>query len=202
MLPKTECIDDVQEFRLALGRAGAPDRMGIWCLIETPLGVLNAPSIAEAGKEAFGVQAIGVGTNDLTKDMQCAVLPDRSPLAFALSTIVTAGKAYGLTVLDGVFNNTADLQGFAAEARQARDMGFDGKTLIHPNTVQACHEAFAPTEAEVVWAERVVDAMAAAQAAGEGVSTVDGQLIEELHAVQARRVLAKAAACAQRVATA
>ena len=194
MLPKTESIDDVQEFRLALGRAGAPDRMGIWCLIETPLGVLNAPSIAEAGKSAFGVQAIGVGTNDLTKDMQCAVTPDRAPLMFALSTIVTAGKAYGLTVLDGVFNNTNDPQGFAAEARQARDLGFDGKTLIHPGTVDACHQAFAPSQAEIIWAERVVEAMAAAHAIGEGVSTVDGQLVEELHAVQARRVLAKAAA--------
>lgn len=194
MVPKTESIDDVQEFRAALGRAGAPDRMGIWCLIETPLGVLNAPSIAEAGKTAFGVQAIGVGTNDLTKEMQCTAVPGRAPLAFALSTIVTSAKAYGLTVLDGVFNNTSDLEGFTVEARQARDLGFDGKTLIHPNTVAACHAAFAPTEAEIVWAERVVEAMAAAKAVGEGVSTVDGQLIEELHAVQARRVLAKAAA--------
>ena len=194
MLPKTECVDDLQEFRAALGRAGAPDRMGIWCLIETPLGVLNAASIAEIGKDAFGLQAIGVGTNDLTKDMQCAALPDRTPLLFALSSIVTAAKAYGLTCLDGVFNNTSDLAGFTREALQARALGFDGKTLIHPNTVAACHDAFAPTAEELLWAERVVEAVAAAQALGDGVTTVDGHLVEGLHAQQARRVLANAAA--------
>lgn len=192
MLPKTESVEDLRELRHALERAGAREGVGMWCLIETPLGVLNAADIAEVGAEAFGLQALGVGTNDLSKELRCGAVPGRAPLLHALSTVVTAARAFGVSVLDGVYNNTRDTEGFLAEAQQARALGFDGKTLIHPGTVPLAHAAFAPTEAEVQWAQRVIDAVAAAASAGDGVTTVDGQLVEELHAEQARGVLAQA----------
>lgn len=192
MLPKASSVEDVRSFREAMTRAGAVDGLPMWCLIETPRGVLNASAIAEVGAESFGVTALGVGTNDLTKELGCAALQGRAPLLTALSTVVMAARAFGLSVVDGVYNDTSNAAGFAAEALQARQLGFDGKCLIHPGTVQACNAAFSPSDEEVAWAKAVVEAWQGQDHGG--VVTVQGALVEALHVAQAEATLLRASA--------
>jgi len=193
VVPKIDSGADVDRVAAALDRAGAPSDLAIWAMIETPRGVFAAREIAEASAR---LTAFVLGTNDLVKELRARFVPGRAPLLAALSTVVLAARATGTTVLDGVFNDLADDDGFAAECRQGRDMGFDGKTLIHPRQLAAANRAFSPTDDEVDWSRRVITAFEEAAEQGRGVATVDGRMIENLHVDQARDTLAAVAAIA------
>jgi citrate lyase subunit beta/citryl-CoA lyase len=190
LLPKVESAETVTA---ALQRVG-PTRV-VWCMLETPRGVLNAAAIAAASPR---VGALVMGTSDLTKDLHARPTRDRIPLLTSLELCVLAARAAGITALDGVHLDLDDEAGFAAACRQAAELGFDGKTLIHPRQVAAANEAFAPGASEVDWARRVIAAHADAVAGGRGVVVLDGRLIENLHVDDARRVLALAEAIAAR----
>lgn len=194
LLPKVESVAAVERARATSVAAGAPAGSPLWCMIETPRGVLAAAEIARA----CDVTCLVMGTSDLTKDLHALATADRLPLLLALQTGVLAARAAGIAVLDGVHLDLADAAGFAAACRQGRELGFDGKTLIHPNQIAAANAAFGPSPAEVEQARRIVDAFARARAAGAGVAVLDGRLVEALHVREAERILALAAAIAAR----
>jgi citrate lyase subunit beta / citryl-CoA lyase len=189
VVPKVNSAEEVHAIEKALSHA--PDHTAIWAMIETPVAVLNCASIAAASDR---LTVLVLGTNDLAKELTAAQVPGRAPLLGPLSTCVLAARATGRVILDGVYNDVRDLDGFAAECRQGRDFGFDGKTLIHPGQVEPCNEIFAPSADEVAHAHRVIEAFEQAQHAGRGVATVDGRMIENLHVVDAQRILALAEA--------
>jgi len=187
--PKLGSAAEVAQIERALQAAGAPERTRIWAMLETPSAVLHAEEIAAASER---LAVLVMGTNDLANELRSAQMPRREPLLASLSLCLLAARATGKLILDGVFNDVRDAELFEVECRQGRQLGFDGKTLIHPSQVEACNRAFSPTEAEVEYAERVIAAFDQAEAAGVGVATVDGRLIENLHVESARRVLALA----------
>jgi citrate lyase subunit beta/citryl-CoA lyase len=195
VLPKVESAAEVHAAVAALAAAGAPARLALWCTIETPRGVLAAAEIAAASPR---VACLVAGTSDLVKDLGARHTPGRAEVLTSLALIVLAARACGLAALDGVHLDLADDAGFEASCRQGRDLGFDGKTLIHPRTIDAANRAFAPAAAELEEARRVIAAHAAAQAAGQGVVVVDGRLVEALHVEAARRRVALAEAIAAR----
>ena len=164
----------------------------IWAMMETPAGVLNAAAIAAHPR----LQGMVMGTNDLLKDLGARFRPDRLALTGGLSLCVLAARAEGRIIVDGVYNAFKDEAGFEAECAQGRDMGFDGKTLIHPAQIEISNRAFAPSEEELDLARRQIEAFEAARAAGQGVAVVDGRIVENLHIVTARQTLARAGAIA------
>ena len=190
LLPKIESAETVSAAIAALGSAP-----GVWCMLETPRGILSAPAIAAASPR---VTALVMGTSDLTKDLHARITRERLPLLTSLQLCVLAARSAGITALDGVHLDLEDDAGFAAACRQAADFGFDGKTLIHPRQVAVANEVFAPAAGDVDWARRVIAAHADAVAGGRGVVVLDGRLIENLHVDDARRVLALADAIAER----
>ncbi|MDP2063650.1 MAG: CoA ester lyase [Phaeovulum sp.] len=186
LIPKVSSAADVQA---VAGRiAGLP----LWAMMETALGMLNAAEIA-AHPRLCGMV---MGTNDLAKELGSRFRADRLPLIAGLGLCLLAAKAHGLTIVDGVYNAFKDEEGLRAECAQGRDMGFDGKTLIHPAQLAIANAAFAPSEAELDLARRQIAAFDAAMTAGQGVAVVDGKIVENLHIVTARQVLAKAGAIA------
>ena len=189
LIPKVESADDVHAALAVLDAAGAPAALGLWCMMETPLAILDAKLIAGASPR---LAALVMGTSDLAKDLGAAHTPTRTPLLTSLSLCILAARAHGLAVLDGVHLDLADDEGFAAACRHGRDLGFDGKTLIHPKTLAAANRVFAPSDEELDWARRIVEAHAAAEAQGKGLVLVDGKLIENLHVDAARRLAAQA----------
>jgi (3S)-malyl-CoA thioesterase len=164
----------------------------LWAMMETPAGMLNAAAIAAHPR----LEGMVMGTNDLAKDLGARFRRDRLPLATGLGLCLLAARAHGLVILDGVYNAFRDAQGLAAECAQGRDMGFDGKTLIHPDQIAVANTAFSPDAAEIALARRQIAAYDAARAAGQGVAVVDGRIVENLHIVAARRTLAQAEAIA------
>jgi citrate lyase subunit beta/citryl-CoA lyase len=190
LLPKVESANEVHEAVARLGAASAP---AVWCMIETPRGVLAAAEIAAAPR----VAALVMGTSDLTKDLQAREALDRLPLWTSLQLVLLAARARGLAALDGVHLDLGDDAGFAAVCRQGRALGFDGKTLIHPKQIAPANAAFAPSEDELAQARKVIAAHRAALAAGQGIVVVDGRLIENLHVVAAERTVALAASIAE-----
>jgi citrate lyase subunit beta/citryl-CoA lyase len=195
LLPK---IENAERVRLAidlLDSLGAPPELSVWCMIETPLGVLAAADIAAASPR---LGALVLGTTDLTTDLHAKETPDRRPLLTALGLVLLAGRAHGRTVLDGVHLDLEDAEGFAAASRQASEFGFDGKTLIHPSQIDPANAAFSPTAEEVAWARRIITAYTQAANAGKGAVRIDGRLVEALHVEAARRTLALADAIAAR----
>lgn len=164
----------------------------LWAMMETPLGMLNAQAIAAHPK----LKGMVMGTNDLAKDLQTRFRPDRLPMMTSLGLCLLAAKAHGVTIIDGVYNAFKDAEGLAVECAQGRDMGFDGKTLIHPAQLDVANEAFAPSDAEIELSQRQITAFEEAEAAGQGVAVVDGKIVENLHVVTARQILAKSAAIA------
>lgn len=194
LLPKVEEVAAVARARASLAAAGAPTELPIWCMIETPRGVLRAAEIAAAD----GVACLVMGTSDLTKDLHALATADRLPMLLALQTGVLAARAAGIAVLDGVHLDLADAPGLRAACRQGRELGFDGKTLIHPSQIEAANEAFGPGPAELDQARRIVAAFTRARAEGAGVAVLDGRLVEALHVREAERLLALAAAIAER----
>jgi citrate lyase subunit beta/citryl-CoA lyase len=189
LLPKVESADTVRQAQGIV--AGKP----VWCMIETPLGVLRTEAIAAACAPHGGLI---MGTADLTKELRALHTPDRAPLRTALGLCLLAARAYSLPILDGVHLDLGDDAGFAAVCRQGRALGFDGKTLIHPKTIPTANEIFAPSAEEVAQAHRIVAAHAEAVGAGKGVVLVDGRLIENLHVEEASRVVSLAEAIAAR----
>ena len=169
----------------------APDKP-LWAMMETPLGVLNAAAIAGQDR----LRGIVMGTNDLAKDLGARARPDRLALTTGLGLAVLAARAYGRLIVDGVFNAYRDVEGLAAECEQGRDMGFDGKSLIHPDQLEAANRIFAPSPAELDLARRQIEVFKAATAAGQGVAVLDGKIVENLHIVTARALIAKARAIA------
>ena len=192
LLPKVESAETVSAALDVLGSGPA-----VWCMLETPRGILNAHAIAAASPR---VAALVMGTSDLTKDLHARTTAGRGALVTSLQLCVLAARAAGISALDGVHLDLDDEAGFATACRQAADFGFDGKTLIHPKQVAMANEIFAPAAADVDWARRVIAAHADAVAHGRGVVVLDGRLIENLHVDDARRVLALAEAIAERAA--
>ena len=201
LLPKVSGPDAVRRAAAALARSGAPPATRLWAMVETPAAVLAVAAIAAAAADpAARLAALVLGTNDLAKDLRLRPGAGRAPLLPWLAATVAAGRLHGLDVLDGVFNGLDDPEGLAAEARQGRDFGCDGKTCIHPGQVAACNAAFAPDAAEVAWARRIVAAFAEPGGTGVNVLRVDGRMVERLHAEEAGRLLALAEAVAARTA--
>jgi citrate lyase subunit beta / citryl-CoA lyase len=189
LLPKVESADRVRLTVSLLDALGAPERLAVWCMIETPLGVLGAREIAAASHR---LAALVLGTSDLTKELHALATRDRLPLITSLGLVMLAARAYGLAILDGVHLDLSDEEGFALLCRQGRELGFDGKTLIHPKQIVPANAAYAPSPEEIEWSRRIVAAHAEATAAGKGVALVEGKLIEGLHVENARRLLAVA----------
>ena len=187
LLPKVNGPADLD--RLA---ALVPDRP-LWAMMETPAGVLNAAAIAAHPRLA----GLVMGTNDLAKDLGTRAGRRREPMLFALGACLMAARAHGKIALDGVYNAFRDAEGLAEECAQGRDMGFDGKTLIHPDQLATANAAFAPAPEEIALAERQIAAFAEAAAQGQGVAVVDGRIVENLHIETARATLARAKAIAE-----
>ena len=162
----------------------------IWAMMETPRGMMNAGAIAAHPK----LDGMVMGTNDLAKELQCRARADRMPMLTSLQLCLLAAKAAGLVIIDGVYNAFKDDEGLKVECDQGRDMGFDGKTLIHPAQVAVANEAFAPSAEEIDLAQRQIAAFEEIEAAGQGVAVVDGRIVENLHVASAREILAKAKA--------
>ena len=191
LLPKVERPEEVLEAARLLDAGGAPPALPLWCMVETPRGVLAAAEVAAASPR---VTCLVAGTSDSTKDLRARPAPGRAEVMVSLGLIVLAARAHGLAALDGVHLDLADEAGFEAACRQGRDLGFDGKTLIHPRTIAAANAAFGPSPEEREEARRVVAAHAEAESKGLGVTVVEGRLVEALHVEMARRTLALAAA--------
>ena len=187
LLPKVESTGAVHEAEAVLAAAGAPDGLAIWCMMETPLGMLHAEEISGASPR---LGALVMGTSDLAKDLHAAHTRDRLPMMTSLGLCLLAARAHGIAILDGVHLDLDDDEGLAFSCRQGRELGFDGKTLIHPKTIDAANRAFAPSPDEVGWSRKIIVAHAEAAKEGKGVVVVDGKLIENLHVVAAERLIA------------
>jgi citrate lyase subunit beta/citryl-CoA lyase len=187
VVPKINSAADVHAIERALEAGGAPDHTRIWAMLETPVAMFRAEEICSSSER---LAVLVMGTNDLAKELHATHVPGRQPLLSGLGLCLLAARATGKVILDGVYNDIKDDAGFAAECRQGREMGFDGKTLIHPSQVEPCNAAFAPTADEVDKAARIIAAFEEAEADGRGVVTVDGRMVENLHVEEARRVLA------------
>ena len=187
LIPKVESADTVRQVEAIMAAAGAPAGMAIWCMMETPMGILKAAEIAQASPRLGGFV---MGTSDLAKDLHCAHTPLRLPMLTALSLCLLAARAHGLAIVDGVHLDLEDAAGFEASCVQGVELGFDGKTLIHPKTIEAANRAFAPSAAQVDWSRRIIAAHAQATAEGKGVVVVDGKLVENLHVANAKRLVA------------
>ena len=187
LIPKVETVAQVAQVADALAAAGARDTE-IWAMMEIPAGILNANALAQAP----GLTGFVLGTNDLAKELGCRFRADRLPMQVALQTCMLAARAAGIVCVDGVYNAFKDTDGLRAECEQGRDLGMDGKTLIHPAQVDVANEVFAPGTEEIDLARRQIEAFKVAEAAGEGVAVVDGKIVENLHVATATALLAKA----------
>ena len=187
LLPKVASAGAVHQAETIMEASGAPQALSIWCMMETPLGMLHAEEIAEASRR---VGALVMGTSDLAKDLYAAHTRDRLPMITALGLCMLAARAAGVAILDGVHLDLADDEGFAYSCRQGKELGFDGKTLIHPKTIDVANEVFGPSAEEVEWSRTIIAAHAEAEKEGKGIVVVDGKLIENLHVLNAERVVA------------
>ena len=192
VIPKVDSAAYLDEIARSLVDAGAPDHMSIWAMVETPTAILDVRAIAGHAR----VDVLVMGTNDLIKELRTGIAADRAPLVPHLATAVLGAREAGKVILDGVYNDVRNPDGFLAEARQGQLLGFDGKTLVHPSQVEPTNDVWAPDDDEIDYSRRVIAEFEAAEAEGRGVLTVDGRMIENLHVDNARRVLAVADAIA------
>jgi citrate lyase subunit beta/citryl-CoA lyase len=183
VVPKVNSADEVHQLVDAMEKAGVPDHTRLWAMVETPVAILGALEIAKASER---IGAFVLGTNDLVKELYAEHVPGRAPILPSLHTALLAGRAAGIAVIDGVYNDVKDTEGFLAECEQGRQMGFDGKTLIHPGQVEGANAAFAPSEAAVEDARGLIEAF---ESAGSGVATYKNKMVENLHVESARRTL-------------
>jgi len=186
LLPKVESASTIHQVERIQDAMGAPADQTIWCMMETPLGILNARDIGAASPRVGGFV---MGTSDLAKDLHAAHTRERIALQASLSHCLLVARAYDLAIVDGVHLDLDDDEGFAYSCQQGRDMGFDGKTLIHPKTIAKANEMFGPAEDDVAWSKKIIAAFEAAEAEGKGVVVVDGKLVENLHVAEAKRVV-------------
>ena len=199
LLPKVDGPGAIMVAARALREAEAPEETRIWAMMETPNAILNAGSIASvAADPSSRLSVMVVGLNDLARETRARLTPGRPTMTAWLASCVVAARAHGVDILDGVYNDIKDLDGFRLECLQGRDMGLDGKTLIHPSQIDICNEVFAPTPAEVESAAAIIEAFALPENAGKGVIQLNGRMVELLHADMARRTLAIAHAITAR----
>ena len=192
VIPKVSAVATIDMVSSLLSASGAPESMSIWAMIETPTAIFDVRHIAAHPRVAVLV----MGTNDLARELRARLIPGRHPLVPHLADALAAAREAGKVILDGVYNDVKDLDGFRAECVQGAEMGFDGKTLIHPSQVEIANDVWAPTDDEVAHARRVIEAFEEGLAEGRGVITVDGRMIENLHVDNARRAIAVADAIA------
>ena len=198
LVPKVSTPEQLRQLAKHLVGVTKEQRIRVWAMMETPLAMLNARDIAAASLDPeTRLAGFVMGTNDLAKDTRARLVPSRAPMLPWLMNCIAAARAYGLDILDGVYNELGNAEGFAAECRQARDLGFDGKTLIHPQQIGPCNEAFSPAAEEVAWARKIIAAFDLSENADKGVIQVDGRMVERLHADMARRTVAIADAIAE-----
>lgn len=194
LVPKINAPEDIRRVEAGINQLSDSDRPALWAMIETPRSILNIAAIAAEAERADGrLQCFVLGTNDLVKDTRVQMTASRLALLPWISQTVLAARAYDLTVLDGVFNGLKDPDGFSAECRQGRGLGFDGKTLIHPGQIAVANQVFGPSEQEIAEARAIIDAFDRPENAEKGVITVNGRMTERLHLTMARRVMALAA---------
>lgn len=194
LLPKVACADDVKDAwaRMRDAAGGGEHDIGLWLMIETPRAVLDIGAIGAVRASIPSLDAFVIGANDLAKETRARIAPGRAAIAPWLSQIVLGARAYGLDVIDAVYNEHADIAGFRAECAQARDLGMDGKSLIHPGQIAPCNEVFSPGPDEIALARKIVAAFDRPENAGRGVISLEGNMIERLHLDMAQRVLALA----------
>jgi len=192
VIPKVGSVAYLDEISAALDAAGAPAELRIWAMVETPTAIFDVRAIAAHPRVAVLV----MGTNDLARELRAGLVPGRHPLLPHLATALLGAREAGKVILDGVYNDVKDAEGFRAECELGAEMGFDGKTLVHPSQVEPANDVWAPTTDEIEHARRVITAFEEATAEGRGVITVDGKMIENLHVDNARRALAVADAIA------
>ncbi len=192
VVPKVSSVAYLDDVSARLEAAGAPESMTVWAMVETPTAIFDARSIAAHPR----VSVLVMGTNDLARELRVPLATGRRALLTHLATALLAAREAGKTILDGVFNDVKDLDGFAAECAQGVELGFDGKTLIHPTQVEIANNAWAPSPADVDQARRIIAAFDQAVTDGRGVVTVDGRMIENLHVANAQRTLSIAEAIA------
>ncbi len=194
LVPKVNSAEEVRQLVAALEAAGAPEKTTLWAMVETPIGMLNALSIAQASDRLTGFV---MGTNDLVKELYAEHVPGRQPVLTGLGLALLAARAAGIVIIDGVYNDVKNLDGFLAEVEQGRQMGFDGKTLIHPGQVEGANDGFAPSAEAVEDARGLIQAWEdARKSTGSGVVTYNGRMVENLHVESAERTLAIADAIA------
>jgi len=198
LIPKVSSPGDVMTAARALREAGADESIRLWAMMETPLAILNADSIVRtAADPASRLSVLVMGTNDLARETRARQIPGRAPMLAWLSQCILAARAYGVDILDGVFGDIQDQDGFRSECEQGRDMGMDGKTLIHPGQIGPCNEVFSPSAAEVDWAGKILAAFNLPENSDKGAISLDGRMVERLHADIATRTMQLAEAIAR-----
>ena len=191
LVPKVSSPATLELIGRRLLDMGTDHRTRVWAMIETPLAIFNILSIAaEARDSETRLSGLVMGTNDLAKDTRARLVGGRAPMLPWLSMCIAAARVHGIDILDGVFNDIGDADGFAAECKQGVEFGFDGKTLIHPSQIEACNQAFSPSPAEVEQARKIIAAFDQPENKGKGVVLIDGRMVERLHADMARRTVA------------
>jgi citrate lyase subunit beta/citryl-CoA lyase len=199
LLPKVSSPADLDRVAHRLNASRVPGTTRIWAMMETPLAMLNAAAIAAAATNPeTRLDCFVMGTNDLAKETRAALVPGRAPMRAWLSTCVAAARAYGIDIIDGVWNHLDDDDGFAAECREGVEAGMDGKTLIHPRQIAPCNAAFTPDESDVAWARRIIAEFERPENASRGAIQVEGRMVERLHAEMGARLVAIADALAAR----
>ncbi len=195
LIPKVSTPDQPERIGERLLSLHANRHTRIWAMIETPAALFNVRAIAATARDSeTRLSGFVLGTNDLAKETRARVVPGRAPMVAWLTTCVLAAREYGIDILDGVYNDIANAEGFAQECAQARDFGFDGKTLIHPNQIEPCNAAFSPTADEIAQARAMIAAFDLPENQGKGVVLIDGRMVERMHAEMARRTVAIAEA--------
>lgn len=198
LVPKISSVEDVQKATDLMNVAGAGPNMALWAMMETPIAMLDARDIAaQAKKDGARLTTFVMGTNDIAKELFCLQTPDRLPMVTALSLTLLAARAYGVTVIDGVYNEIQNADGFLQVCQQGVEFGFDGKTLIHPSQVAPCNRIFSPPEEDVAWSRAILEAFEQPENQNKGVIKVDGKMVELLHAENAKRIVAIADAIAE-----
>jgi citrate lyase subunit beta / citryl-CoA lyase len=199
LVPKVSKPDHLLTVASRLIDIAADHKIRLWAMIETPIAIINVAEIAATATDAeTRLAGFVMGTNDLAKESRAKLLPGRAPMVSWLAAGVLAAHAYGIDILDGVYNDIADEEGFRRECGQGRDMGFDGKTLIHPNQIAPCNSAFSPSEAEIAQARKIIAAFELPENHAKGVVQLDGRMVERMHADIAQRTVAIADAIAAR----
>ncbi len=199
LVPKISTPGQIQDIAARLIDIAADHKIRVWAMMETPLGIINAPAIAASASDPeTRLAGFVMGTNDIAKETRARLIPGRAPMLPWLMQCLLAAHAFGIDILDGVYNDLSDIEGFRRECAQGREMGFDGKTLIHPNQIEPCNSAFSPTPTEIEQAYKLIAVFDLPENRDKGVVQIDGRMVERLHADMARRTVAIAEAIASR----